>query len=662
MARFASVSAIVYLVGAIVSAAAPHSPFGILQGIGFVGLLISAAYYGSRLFRWLKDQLLWKVRNKLIISFAFVGFIPVVILASLAWFSVTLIFRQLSVVYLENEFDQISGVLHETSERILLTFYQSDHPSQELLEELIAREQSHFVARRAGLNATSFSLLKRDPEHSSSFQTVARFPEGSGKPSSPVIPGWAQAGFGGLVVESKKLYFKSLQPVRTGTAGYLIYLDLPVDDLLSDYVRQRTSIETRLFDPASEMPVIADFFSSASKFSNIRWAHVLSPTNWANGGKAETAVHGILLDVPLKTLFQYYFTQSTGFGRAIVVFIAILGAGFIVVELVSLVIGAAIARTITRSVHSIDAGTRSIQAGNFDFRIPSKDKDQLDSVASAFNRMSESIVELMQQVSEKERLDKEIEIAREVQTHLFPREIPFVQGLQLAGTCLPARRVSGDYYDFIPYGDGLLDLIVSDISGKGISAALLMASLQSSMRSQMVYQSLSRNGESPIAQAVSAINRQLYTYTAPDKFATLVLSRVDTENLTLTYCNAGHNPPLLISKGVIQKLSTGGTVAGLFQDPEYEEETVALFGGDVVVFYTDGVVEAENPKGEQFDEEQLEELLRTNAFLTADDLRRLVIGEISRWVAGREQRDDITVVTLKVDPSVKGPASESENH
>ena len=175
-----------------------------------------------------------------------------------------------------------------------------------------------------------------------------------------------------------------------------------------------------------------------------------------------------------------------------------------------------------------------------------------------------------------------------------------------------------------------------------------MASLQSSFRSHVIHQNLAGNSDG-ISDAVATLNHQLYQHTSPEKFATLVLARVDAQDLSLTYCNAGHNPPLLVSNGSVTRLSTGGIVAGIFANPEYEEERISLQKGDVVTFYTDGVVEAENPRGDQFGEEQLEELVKTNAFLTADDIRALILDEVSDWIEGREQRDDVTVVTLKVD-------------
>jgi sigma-B regulation protein RsbU (phosphoserine phosphatase) len=453
------------------------------------------------------------------------------------------------------------------------------------------------------------------------------------------------------VSDAGRLFFRSLLSLKVRGREYLIWLDLPLEGRLVSHIAERTSINTRFLDPSdfdSPSKAMSDLFSTGG-LSRVRWGHILEPTSWESQVNPVSVFHGVALEVPLVALFQHFFTQSAGFGSLIVIILGSLGSVFVLVEIISVLIGIAIARSITRSIHNIDEGARNIEAGNLDYRIPSRNKDQLDTMAQAFNRMSESVVHLMNQVSEKERLEKEIEIAREVQTHLFPRELPETKRLQLSGSCLPARRVSGDYYDFIPYGEESLDVIIADISGKGISAALLMASLQSSIRSHLAYQSVSRNGQRPVAEAVHAINRQLYTHTSPDKFATMVFSRIDTQALTLTYCNAGHNPPLLLAGGNITRLSKGGIVAGLFEDPQYEQETIQLETGDLVLFYTDGVVEAENPQGDQFEQEKLEDLLRSNAFLTADDIKSLILEEVSNWVRGQEQSDDITVVTVKVE-------------
>ncbi len=652
--RFTTLSAILFVVGWLIRLNDPQSLFGILQGLGFLGLVLAGAVYTFRAFRALSRRLLWKVRNKLLISFTFVGLIPVVILTVIAWFSVSLIFRQLSVVYLENEFRGISEKLHSRGEQVILRFYQSPTASEGRLRELIKQERESYVELEPGLSDAVFVLLRKEVGRNSTvYRRAFSAPGQAADAPPPVVPHWARDGFSGTVIEGEEMRFRSLLPVKSRRTSYLVYVDLPLNRKLIDRVKEQTEIADLRIINTSPDSAISQFFSSETRFFNLRWAHVLEPTVWEEGVNPSSAPTGLLLEVPVEVLLSRYFTQTTGFGPFIVALIMILGVVFVVVEIGSLIIGVAIARSITRSIHQIDAGARNIRAGNFEFRIPSRNRDQLDSMATAFNQMSESIVGLMTQVSEKERLEKEVEIAREVQTHLFPRALPRIPGLQVAGTCLPARSVSGDYYDFIPYGDRRLDILIADISGKGISAALLMASLQSSFRSHVIHRGLAANASDGISESVSTLNRQLYRHTSANKFATLVLARIEARDLSLTYCNAGHNPPLLFSNNSVSRLSKGGIVAGIFADPEYEEEQIRLQEGDVLTFYTDGVVEAENPQGDQFGEEQLEELVKTNAFLTADDIRALILDEVSDWIEGREQRDDITVVTLKVD---------SENH
>ena len=654
MIRFTVLAAILAVVGRLIAINAPNSLFGILEGIGQVGLVIAALYYVYRVLSWFMQRVLWKVRNKLIVSFAFVGIIPVVILILFTWLSITFIFRQLSVVFLEDEFDYYVATLHDATERVVSRYYRSPDASLPRLRQILQQEQEAAAELYPGWPTTNFRLLRHVLDRNGARYTqVAGYPRGTESELGLEIPHWSGNGFSGLVRDGERTYFNSTVPVAVDGNEYLICAEMALADPLIQLIQRRTSIELRLLpsqlsNRAAFESDISDFFQSHSKMANVRWAHIVKAVNWRNQVNAEDVDLQALIEVPLSALFQNYFTQTTGFGGTIVAILGLLLISFVLVEVVSLIIGIGIARSITRSIHNIYAGARNIQAGNFDYRIPSADRDQLESMATAFNKMSESVVGLMSQVTEKQRLDKEIEIAREVQTHLFPREMPTIKRIELAGSCLPARHVSGDYYDFIPYGDSLLDVIIADISGKGISAALLMANLQSSIRSHAVYQNAYENGNKPIASAMEAINRQLYKHTSPDKFATLVLARVNSAAMTATYCNAGHNPPLLISQGEVSKLGVGGIVAGLFEDPEYHEETVALRSGDLLVFYTDGVVEAEDPAGNQFEEERLEKLVRENSFLTAEDIRGLILQDVLNWAAGQEQHDDVTVVTMKV--------------
>ncbi|HLV01963.1 MAG TPA: PP2C family protein-serine/threonine phosphatase, partial [Acidobacteriota bacterium] len=203
-----------------------------------------------------------------------------------------------------------------------------------------------------------------------------------------------------------------------------------------------------------------------------------------------------------------------------------------------------------------------------------------------------------------------------------------------------------DYYDFVSHSGGSVDIVIGDISGKGISAALLMASIQSLLRSHLEdWQGVQPGREASI---LCRLNRQLYRHSAPNRFSTLVLGHLNAENLTFRYCNAGHNPPLVFSGRSVRKLETGGTVIGLFEGLKYQEELVQTRPGDLILLYTDGVIEATSLSGEEFGEERLVRLISENRFLTAEDIRKTVIEEVQRHSGREVPEDDITLVCLKI--------------
>jgi sigma-B regulation protein RsbU (phosphoserine phosphatase) len=225
--------------------------------------------------------------------------------------------------------------------------------------------------------------------------------------------------------------------------------------------------------------------------------------------------------------------------------------------------------------------------------------------------------------------------------------------LEVAGICLPARTVSGDYYDFLPLGDHELGLALGDICGKGISAALLMANLQATLRSNVMNAQRSRgqDGEKNVANVVEKVNSQIYSYTAANKFATFFYALYDDQLQTFTYCNAGHNPPLYFNGGKIRRLSEGGTVVGIFADSKYTEETVHAKAGDVFVAYTDGIVESVNEYGEEFGELRLAQLIQENRRLNADALKEVIVSQVLSWTFAEERDDDMTLIIAKViDP------------
>jgi sigma-B regulation protein RsbU (phosphoserine phosphatase) len=326
---------------------------------------------------------------------------------------------------------------------------------------------------------------------------------------------------------------------------------------------------------------------------------------------------------------------------------------FLIVELVSLVIGVSISRTITSAVHELYVGTRRVKEGDFSHRIPVRGNDQLAELGSSFNTMTENLERLIVVAKEKERLESELEIAREVQSQLFPKDMPGLKTLMLTGVCNPARVVSGDYYDFMRF-ESSVAFAIGDVAGKGISAALLMASIQSTMRMQLTagVPGMSGNGGAPhplsTAMMVSRLNKLLYANTSPEKYATFYFAVYDETSHALTYTNAGHLQPILLRKGVPELLEVTGTVVGAFPFSLYEERTVQLASGDVLVAYTDGMIEPENEYGEMFGEQRLTDLLAKNVDRDSPEIIARTMEAVLQWSGdAAELSDDMTMLVAR---------------
>ena len=254
--------------------------------------------------------------------------------------------------------------------------------------------------------------------------------------------------------------------------------------------------------------------------------------------------------------------------------------------------------------------------------------------------------------AERRSAQKELEIACEVQVRLLPSQTPDYPRLEFGFFYQPAREVGGDYYDFIPFDLERMGLAVGDVSGKGLSSALLMASLQGLVRTNLAV----RQGE--VARFVIELNHSLYKLTASNRYATLFFALVDVSNQTLQYVNAGQNPPLLFRNGTSpahclgtpERLEGGGPPIGIFAQSQYRSEHVLLHNGDVLVAYTDGVVEALNPQQEEFGEERLNDIVRSSLSLTAAEICKRIAARLQAFVAESPQWDDITLVVMKVKP------------
>lgn len=256
------------------------------------------------------------------------------------------------------------------------------------------------------------------------------------------------------------------------------------------------------------------------------------------------------------------------------------------------------------------------------------------------------------EVAQRERLNSEVAIAREVQERLFPQTLPPITGIDYAGACRSALGVGGDYYDFIALTAGKLGIAIGDVSGKGIAAALMMASLQASLRSEA-----SRTPDD-LGGMISNVNRLMYEASSSNRYATFFYGQYDPASRQLTYVNAGHNPPMLLhcSDGgwPVSRLETGGTVVGLLESFPYQQATVTISPGDILIFFTDGISEAMNEANDEFGEVRLIETIKCCAALSPAEIITGVMRAADEFVAGAEQHDDMTLVVLCARPETGG--------
>jgi sigma-B regulation protein RsbU (phosphoserine phosphatase) len=415
----------------------------------------------------------------------------------------------------------------------------------------------------------------------------------------------------------------------------------------------------------------------------VSFPSTLDTTDWETGEPAKdpAAIH--VYSRP-SVLYRQLFGPSLGgivtnFIRNALITLCVL---FFIIWAIALWLALRLSSSITSSVQELYSATQRVDRGDFAHRIPAlhtSQQDQLGELSRSFNRMTGSLERLMVEQQEKERLQSELSIAQEVQANLFPHRVHSLPTLELHGVCRPARSVSGDYYDFLIFHhednpDGTrgresgLGIALGDISGKGISAALLMATLHSAVRAyrlaseDLVYSDTSLAGlvasreagagdggklfESP-GRILSMLNRHLYRSTTPEKYATLFLAHYDAETARLTYSNAGHLAPLVLGlDGKVRRLECGGTVVGLMDGMRYDEGCIQMKSGDILVAYSDGVTEPENDFGE-FGEARLMEVVARYRDQPLHVISAQVMLALDAWIGAEEQPDDITLVLAR---------------
>lgn len=322
-----------------------------------------------------------------------------------------------------------------------------------------------------------------------------------------------------------------------------------------------------------------------------------------------------------------------------------IGLLFITVALVGIV---PLSNRMTRSLSALTDGVRRIARGDFTARVPVKSTDEFGLLGRAFNQMAEDIEAHQKVMVDQERLKRELELCRQIQTEMLPRESLRLGLTEVKGVSIPAREVGGDFFNYFMMPGGEIALLVGDVSGKGVSAALLMANVQATLRARLPL-------EPDLAKLIAAVDSDIEKTTPRGVYFTLFVGILDSTTKVLRYLNAGHNPQFVIrAAGGLERLGSTGLPVGLFAGHGYTERQIALADDDLLFFYTDGAVEVENEAGEMFGAERLEQLLLREHASGIDAVLDRVEQEIRAHRGNAEPFDDATMMALRVSASPAG--------
>ncbi len=609
--------------------------------------VLAALYLLVRFIGWWRSRLLWSLRNRLIVAYLFIAFVPILLILTLVFLAGRILYSQLGAYLLHEDIQQriemiedISehiavahqalppGVTQEESERILAAQYHAVHDrdlpglaitfsgDSSLLRKLAPSGKKSFAGLLQQADELSLASLRIIPDRKGERVVTSRVPV------TPDFLATIAPDLGAIQLNLMEHYTGGQEPVySSGREQYRVAKPIPAHN---------RGLQPAAFWMDTPVNVVSSFDSvfvgKDGKVNPLR--PVLAVFN-ARPSKLNGRIFASFGELRLFYLF--------GFILAAVVFLLIEAAAFVT--------GFVLTRRITRAIADLYRATQYVKSGDFSHRVPIEHRDQLGELGQSFNEMTGSISGLIEEQNKRQRLENEISIAREVQNQLFPSTLPSVPGVEIEAICKAARSVSGDYYDFIQLSPTHVAIAIADISGKGISAALLMASLQAALRSQMLTDGTERLCT---AELVARLNKHLVRNTGDDRFATFFIAVYDSATRTLRYTNAGHLPSFLVCHGKSERLDKGGMVLGVVEDYGYEEGSIVVGPDALLIGYSDGLVEPENVYGEEFGIRRLEEtsvrLQGAAPLMVAESL----MAAAEEWAGTPEQADDMTVIVARL--------------
>ena len=661
----ASIKIVAFLLSLVVGRSRGLDAF---DAIGDVALVTATVAVGYRIYLDLKRRLLWRVRRKLIVSYIFIGFVPVLLIIAFFLVSGALLFFNVSAYVLRSRIATVVDQTRFLAQTAAIEIQRAQTPHE--VTEILTRRQARAVDR---FPMVSYALIPTSRTCSTSTRTRPSFAMALAGPWAHMpapygIPEWVKCTDVASLITSDtdppSLVVRAVAwPEGSNEA---VMVDVPVGEGLTRELRDEMGITIGAISTieeesrAAKQPRRVKIFAGPTRVDldpsePIEWVGFLYYVDWMTG---ETNTATVSFRMGLSAVYQYLSGPSLGristynFGQLLLLLLAVVAGLFLIIQAVAFMMGLTLARSITGSVHELFVGTERVRRGDFTHKIAIRSRDQLGELAASFNSMTSSIEELLQQKAEKERLEQELRIARSIQMSLLPHGSLTFPGVSLSGHCEPAREVGGDYYDFLPLDEARIGILIADVAGKGTSAALYMAELKGLMLS------LSELHASP-RQLLIAANRIISKHLDARSFITMMYAVVDLRARTITLARAGHCPlvyvpgPYALSRAS-QTLQPDGMVLGLQFDTgdlfsrTLAEVTLPLGLGDLFLLYTDGISEAMNVAGDYFGDARLADLACLHADLASDDLRDCILGEVQAFAGSAAQHDDMTMVLLKI--------------
>ena len=670
--------------------AAPPGRGSTLDTVGDLALVLGAAILLYRLFVDIKRLMLWRVRRKMTLSYIFIGFVPALLIITFFLLCGTLLVYNVSSLVMHGRVVELVAETDLLARMAAVGLEAARTPAE--VRAVLAGQQAAASVRHPGV---SYSLVPARRMCGSAtpldgpVQAIHAGPWTHARPPDDA-PGWIPCtGLAGLTVYAEearrdgervpaRLAPRAVARPQAAFASYAVIVDVPMTREVTDRLRADTGIllmELGILanaggtlvesDPPPMPPepgaAPAPQAPASTRMLDLPFEYLVffDTADWETGERRPLTV---AITSSLAEMYRRMTPAEgggTSVGLGLLLLVIVVGVLLLIIQIIAFVMGLALARSITGSVHELFEGTERVQRGDFTHKITIRSRDQLGQLAESFNSMTASIENLLEQKAEKERLEQELRIARSIQMSLLPQGHFPTAGYMLTAHCEPARQVGGDYYDYLRIDSDRLGILIADVSGKGTSAALYMAELKG------IVLSLSRMHDSPRALLIDA-NRILSGHLDSRSFITVTYAVLDVRQRTLRYARAGHCPLIYMpgpgaASREPQILMPDGMVVGLQIDDHelfprlLEESTITVGAGDLFCLYTDGISETMNPQGDLFGDQRLASLIGGHADMPSEQLRERILRDVRAFAGTAVQQDDMTMVLLKMDDAAAAP-------